>query len=665
MEILCSLPSQAASPLTHGPGQYRKEQVCGIAGVLGRVLGASSQETGRRIGRVLNHRGPDRSAVHLLPRNAGIFVHTRLRVIDLSEAADQPFLSDCGQIALVFNGEIYNHRDLRRDLQARGYNFLTSSDTEVILRLYEACGPSAWSELDGMFAFAVHDARSSKLYLMRDRAGKKPLVYAEPRPGEIFFASESKALAEVPDFHLEPDWSSLPELMAFGYVATPRSFIKGLRRVEPAHRIDWSPGSGSSTRRYWALPAPAEGLSLSVNEAACRVRETVSRAVKKRLVADVPMGALLSGGIDSSVIVAEMASSSPEPVRSFAAGFPDDTTFDETPAARKVASQLGLEHRELQVSLSPQALLSKLLWHHDEPYGDSSALALYGISELTRQHVTVVLTGDGGDELFGGYTRFLGAILLEWIPRHLLGLGRKLFGHLPEFAGYKHPATLFRRFAEFGERTPNEQLLAWNSFFAGPALKTLFLPEVVGECFDPWTVMAPQTQILNQAASLGADRLDQILRHNFQTYLLDDLLVKADRMTMAWGLEARSPFLDTELIELCFRLPSKFKVHGLSLKWILKKAYQDLLPPNVLHQPKHGFGVPVGRWWRAGEGREMVHDLLLVPGTRCHEVFSPRVLRSLVREHESKLRDHGQRLFLLLQLELWLRCRRGAGQQAG
>jgi asparagine synthase (glutamine-hydrolysing) len=580
-------------------------------------------------------------------------------VIDLSQAADQPFVCDDGRLALVYNGEIYNFRELRRDLDARGHSFRTTSDTEVIARLYLEGGPTALDRLDGMFAFALWDGRRNGLVLMRDRLGQKPLHYTQTSDGAVAFASEIKALEAVPGFHSEPDWALLPELLTFGYVGTPRSFVRGVHRVPPAHRLEWTDAEGPRFARYWSLPEPGlPPITRSVPEATSLVRSHVRAAVRRRLVADVPMGAFLSGGIDSSVVVAEMAEATTSPVQSFAAGFPDDASFDETPAAKQVAELFGLDHRELHVRLSPLDLLEKLLWHHDEPYGDSSGVALFGISELTRQHVTVVLSGDGGDELFGGYTRFLGGLLPIGPLNPALRVAGRGLEKLPEAGGYKHPLTLARRLTEHAGRSPDEQLLAWNAFFAGPALTRLLRPEAVGADFDPWPVMQPQLRLFREAAAAGADRLDQVLRHNLATYLLDDLLVKADRMTMAWGLEARSPFLDKDLVELCFRLPSSMKIRGTSLKWILKKAYEGVLPHDILHRKKHGFGVPVSRWWRSGEGRALVHDLLLGDGAHSKEVLQPGEVRRLVQAHESGRRDHGQRIFLLLQLEMWLRRQR-------
>ncbi|NJK88170.1 MAG: asparagine synthase (glutamine-hydrolyzing) [Myxococcales bacterium] len=640
--------------------------MCGIGGVVGRLFGTEAEAVGSRMAAALGHRGPDRQSVDLLPEQMGLLAHTRLRVIDLSESADQPLWSDDRQIALVFNGEIYNFQELRNELADRGHVFRTRSDTEVILRVYEQGGRAALTRLDGMFAFALYDSRERRLLLMRDRVGKKPLVYTVLPGGGIAFASEIKALAAVPGFVVQPDFRRLPELLTYGYVATPNSFVEGVKRVEPGHQLIWTEGRIESVR-YWSLPqAGLPPLTTSFQEAATLVRDSIGQAVKRRMVADVPMGAFLSGGVDSSVVVAEMVRASASPVRTFAAGFPDDSSFDETPMARAVAKQLGLDHRELSVRVSPTEVLERLLWHHDEPYGDSSAVALYSLSKLTREHVTVVLSGDGGDELFGGYSRFLGGLWVGRFPALVTSVLDRALRAVPPLSGYKNPVELARRFTEHGQRPADEQLLAWNAYFMGSHLGSLLKPDILqnAESFDPWSVMTPQAGLLSDAKAQGSDRLDQILRHNFQTYLLDDLLVKADRSTMAFGLEARSPFLDTALVELAFRLPSSFKIRGTVQKWILKKAYEDMFPKRFLYRKKHGFGVPVSTWWRSAEGYTLLQDLLLSPNAVCHQVLKSRTLARLVQEHRAKVRDHGQRLFLLLQLEMWLRNKPAVVTQA-
>lgn len=629
--------------------------MCGIAGVVFGPRLTAPAALGRAMCGSLRHRGPDAQGWAELPQHAGLFAHTRLSVIDLSDRARQPFWSSCGQVALVFNGEIYGFETLRKELVDRGCRFSSESDTEVLLHRYLEFGPAGLDALDGMFALALYDARHERLILMRDRTGKKPLYWTRLPTGAVAFASEVKALQAVPGVVLEPEPKHLAEYLTFGYVGTPRSLYRGLHKLPPATRwLCEGPKGQPRLETYWRLPEPGQTRDVSVAEAVAEVRRTVGDAVARRMVADVPLGAFLSGGVDSSVIVAEMAQRSSRPVRTFAVGFEDDHTYDERKYAREVAQRFGADHTEMVVKSTPSDLLDSLLWHHDEPYGDSSALAVYAVSKATREHVTVVLTGDGGDEVYAGYTRFRGGVVADHVPQIAARAAHQVLSRLPEPKGYKNPVSLLRRFVEHAERDEDEQLLAWNTYFASDSLTRLLHPDVAGPRFDPWAAMTPQLALLRDARSKGADRLDQILRHNLATYLLDDLLVKTDRMTMAVSLEARSPFLDTALLNSAFTLPSHLKIRGGSLKWLLKEAYRGILPDHILDRKKHGFGVPIGAWWR-GEARGMVQDLLLSKDARCQSMLRQTEVQRIVHEHQSEHRDHGQRIFALLQLELWLR----------
>ena len=626
--------------------------MCGIAGVIGPRPRGDLAETGAAMAESLAHRGPDARAVSVLPDGRGVLAHTRLKIIDLSERAAQPFWSTCGRVVLAFNGEIYNFQDLRSTLAQRGVTFRSDSDTEVLLEQYLAFGPDGLDELDGMFAFALYDQRFDRAVLMRDRAGKKPLYWTVTPDGSLVFASEAKALVAYDGVSLEPDATRFPSLLTYGYIETPASIFRNVHRLAPATRMIRHGDEPPQMHRYWQLDFRSEPYDLASAKAA--IKTAVGEAVRRRLVSDVPLGAFLSGGIDSSIIVAEMAARSTQPVKTFCVGFDADATYDERAHARGIADRFGCDHTELVVSPSPENLLEKLLWHHDEPYGDSSALAVYAVAEATRQHVTVALTGDGGDEIFAGYTRFRGGFVAGSLPPRVASTAHRVLGRLPEPRGYKNPVALFRRFVEHGDRSADEQLLSWNTFFAGPQLKALLRPDAFGAEFDPWSVFRAQAELLETARRAGRDRLDQILRHNFATYLLDDLLVKTDRMTMAVGLEARSPFLDRDLVELAFTIPSALKMRFGSLKWLLRETYRDVLPASILDRKKHGFGVPMAQWW-TGSLRSMVDDLLLASTARCHSFLRGDKIRSLLAEHRDGRRDHTQRIFLLLQLELWLR----------
>jgi asparagine synthase (glutamine-hydrolysing) len=629
--------------------------MCGIGGVLTGTGAVDPGAVGRRMVELLRHRGPDAEGVLVLPGNGGALAHTRLKIVDLSERAAQPMVSRDGQIAIVFNSEIYDFSVLRRRLEAEGVEFRSTSDTEVILEQYISYGVLGLDALDGMFALAIHDARTGRLILMRDRAGKKPLYWTRLPDGTFLFGSEVKALTADPRFVPAIAPEHLPSYLAYGYVPTPHSLYRGLHKLPPGSRLVLDPGGEPKIESYWSLEervGPAL-RDLAVDEATTMIRDAIGRAVERRLVADVPIGAFLSGGIDSSIVVAEMAKRGSK-VRTFSVGFSDDKSYDELPQAREVARMFGTDHTELDVRASPVGLMDKLLFHHDEPYGDASALAVFAVAQATKPHVSVVLTGDGGDELFAGYTRFRGGLIAGKLPLPVVRAARVALSRMPfEPRGYKNPVSLLRRFVEHGERDQDEQLLAWNSYFAGPKLGRLLRKDAyLG--FDPWSVFADQAAILARARSRGADRLDQILRHNYATYLLDDLLVKTDRMTMAVALEARCPFLDTGLTELAFKIPSRIKMRHGRLKWLLREAYRDTLPASILDRKKHGFGVPVSKWW-SGELRGMVDDLLLSPSARMFSYLDRAEVEAVLREHRAGRFDHGLRIFALLQLELWLR----------
>jgi asparagine synthase (glutamine-hydrolysing) len=634
--------------------------MCGIAGVVGASPDTDLEGVGRAMAASLSHRGPDASGVGVLPLRRGVFAHTRLRIIDLSERAAQPFTSTDGRVHLVFNGEIYDYRSHRSVLERDGVTFRSSSDTEVILETYRRRGLDGLSTLGGMFAFAIWDAGEDRLVLMRDRLGKKPLYWALDPQGALVFGSEVKALAQHPRLSLEIEPKHLPEYLAFGYVTTPRSLYRGVHKLPPGSRLVFSPGREPRIERYWSLdervPRPER---MTEREAKGAVREAIGRAVERRLVADVPVGAFLSGGIDSAIVVAEMSARSSARVRTFTAGFRGDRSYDERDAARRIAAHFGTDHTELEVAPSPADLLGRLLDHHDEPYGDSSAIALFAIAEATKRHLSVVLTGDGGDEVFAGYTRFRGDLVAGFIPKRAARLASRMVELVPEPRGYKHPLSLARRLVEHADRSRDEQLLAWNTYFIGERLRGLLRRELF-PAFDPWSVLRDQGELLERSG----ERLDAVLRHNLATYLLDDLLVKADRMTMAVGLEARSPFLDTDLVELAFRIPAGIKMPRGRLKHLLREAYCDVLPREVLERKKHGFGVPVSRWWQ-GELREMVDDLLLSGTARTVAYLETEAVHAMVREHRSGHRDHGQRIFALVQLELWLRSLASRATQRG
>ena len=629
--------------------------ICGFLHVQGRPL---DEAAGHRMMDLLRHRGPDGSGSLVVPPDPArpgpsLFLgHRRLKIIDLSEAAHQPLPNEDRTVWVTFNGEIYNFRALRATLEGLGHRFHSHSDTETIVHAYEQYGDEFVRHLDGMFAFALWDARRRRLILARDRSGKKPLFHAFDG-GTFTFASEIKALLACPWVACEVAEEHLAEYLSFGCVRAPFTLYRGIHSLPPGTWLAVEDGAPREPVRYWdlrdAVARPSAGPTRT--EAAARVRELLTRAVESRLVSDVPLGALLSGGLDSTIVVGLMSRLSPTPVRTFTIGFSDDPSFDERPFAAAAARAFKTEHTEFVVRTDAAALLKRLLWHHDQPYGDSSAIPTYAVSRLARQQVTVVLNGDGGDEVFGGYERFHAALLAERTPRVIENLGRLAARALPRDDGYYGLRRRLERFvAGSGEPVVN-RYLGWLAIFDRDLVSRLLRPEIAARG-DAASVRAA----VAAGAALPGDAplLDRLLVLNFTTYLPDDLHVKVDRTSMANSLEARSPMLDTALVEYVGSLPPEFKVRGGRLKVLLREAFRDLVPSELLKRRKHGFGVPVDRWF-AGELRELARELLLDPASRSRRYLREAVVRQLLDEHLRGARAHGHRLWTLINLELWCR----------
>lgn len=630
--------------------------MCGIAGYVDTRGSAPELSLVEQMADLLAHRGPDSAQTRVLSSGASgptaVFGHRRLKIIDLSDAAAQPLANEDGSIVVIYNGELYNFRDLRRELEAKGHIFSSHSDTEVIVRAYESFGDEFVSRLDGMFAFALWDARRRRLLLARDRMGKKPLYYAWDGH-RLTFASEIKALRACPWVDQSVEWKRIPELLAFGYVPWPRTLHRGILQVPPASFMTLEDGRLSEPRIYWALRFAGDGGSghrIEWSDAEELIRELLRAAVKRRLVSDVPLGVLLSGGIDSSAIVALMSELG-VPVRTFTVGVEDDASYDERRFARLVAERFGTEHTEVVVRADAAALLDRLLWHLDQPLADSSAVPTYLIAGAAREHVTVALTGDGGDEVFGGYERFAAALLADRLPRtlqHACGLAARF---IPSTGGYHDIRRRLERFAADPDRPWEERYLSWVGLFGDEALSRLLSTELIAEVSadDPRSSFH---RALREAGDVPL--LHQLLYANFRTYLHDDLLVKTDRMTMANSLEARNPFLDTALVEEVALLPPQMKATAFGLKRLLRRSLRGLLPEKILRRRKHGFGVPVDKWFR-GELREPFRDLVLATDARTAGAINRAEVESLLGEHLDGRRNHGGRLWGLLALEAWLR----------
>jgi asparagine synthase (glutamine-hydrolysing) len=620
--------------------------VCGIAGLAGFSLEEATVLD--QVG-LLRHRGPDSFGLHR--GSGGLVAQTRLAIIDLV-TGDPPIANEDGSIGVAFNGEIYNFRALQREVRARGHDLKTDGDAEVIAHLAEDHDPvDLCRRLDGMFAFALWDEPRRRLVLARDRLGKKPLYYWRGPGGDIVFASELKAVLADPRVPRRLAPGAVDAYLTFGYVPTPNTFFDGIRSVPPGSVLIAAVGQEPEVQAYWQPRAPGAGgeerSPLGYEEAGAEVRRLLCDAVDKRLVADVPLGAFLSGGVDSSAVVALMARLSPRPVKTFTIGFEDVEGFDERPFARQVSKLFGTEHTEFVVNPDKAELVERLVWHHDQPFGDSSALPTFLLSELTRRHVTVALSGDGGDELFGGYERFAAALAVDAtrrVPGPVRALAERAAGRVPPalFAGRAGSVRRMLRRVDAG--LPGA-LLAWVSYIP-PEQRRLLLPGRRQWGEDDYERIWSESE--------GASVLDRLLLLNLQTYLLDDLLPKMDRMSMAHGLEVRSPLLDDALVDLALRLPPSFKVRGWSLKRVLKEAVRDLLPHELLHRRKRGFGVPLDRWFRT-DLRTYTEGMLATPGARLGELLDGDAVAALVAEHMSGHANHGHGIWTLLTLEVFLR----------
>jgi asparagine synthase (glutamine-hydrolysing) len=630
--------------------------VCGICGIVGPSAPTDPELIGKMTG-VLVHRGPDGEG-HCALRTpdgapAGWFGHRRLRILDLTEAAHQPMLAAGGQVALSYNGEIYNFRELRDDLKARGHTFASTGDTEVVLRAYEEWGDRCVERLDGMFALAIWDGRIGHMLLARDRPGKKPLYYAIGE-NRLVFGSEIKALVAggvVP----EVEAACLAQYLTFGYVPHPRTILRGVEQVPPGSILIWRPGGPATVSRFWepAFPADPRDFRRPGEDLFAETRRVFSTATARRMVADVPVGAFLSGGLDSSLVVAAMIEHASGPVHTFSIGFPDDAPSDERRFARIVAEHLGTVHTEFAVQADAVALLDRLVWHYDEPFADCSAIPTYIVSQLASEHVKVVLNGDGGDEVFGGYDRFKAAAFGRMVPPWTAPIGLHLARLMPAGSGYYSTRRRLMRFFEAAEQPVLERYLSWISVLPAWRIGAFLTPDVLAE-----TTGAPGDAFrIEYDAHPGLAPLDRLLAANFATYLPDDLAVKMDRMSMANSIETRSPFLDTALIDLMAGVSSARKVGLRRVKPLLRKAFGPQLPDVIWNRRKQGFGPPMHAWFR-GPLAELFEDEVLATDSASAQYVRRDAVQKMYEGHRAGSSDEGFRLWAFLTLERWLRTLR-------
>ena len=622
--------------------------MCGIAGFV-LLDGAAQRARVHGMCEQIRHRGPDDEGVYV-DRGCGIGMR-RLSIIDLS-TGHQPMSNEDGSVWIVFNGEIYEYKELRAELMARGHKFQTASDTETIIHLYEEEGVEGLKRLRGMFAFAIWDARQNRLLLARDRVGKKPLYYAV-LPGGIYFGSELSCLREA-GVPMETDAEALRLYFQFNYIPDPLTAYRAVRRVPAGGWLTYERGTVKQGR-YWQMPVPvaeaAPGFTHA--EAVSRVREKFDEAVRIRMIADVPLGAFLSGGIDSSSVVASMARQSREPIKTFSIGF-EESRFNELPYAKMVAEKYGTDHHEIVVRPDSIGIIRKFTKHFGEPFADSSAIPTFIVSEFAARHVKVALSGDGGDELFGGYTSLQEVQRLaafDKVPQSARRLMSWISARLPYAAYGKNYLYML------GRRSGLDRYFAFNYAPFHMRLR-LLRPEYMLPAESGFLARALPHCILPAEAGT----LAQVMYWEATANLTGDMLVKVDRMSMANSLEVRSPLLDHELIELAATIPHAWKMAGGQGKRILLDAVGDRLPPALLNRPKWGFGVPLADWFR-GSLREFLWDTVTAPKFLERGIVAPEFLRTLLEEHDSGRRDNNHWLWPLLVLALWFEeTEQGVGQ---
>ena len=630
--------------------------MCGIAGIVGHRGERVDAGVLAAMTAALHHRGPDDGGTQII-RHDELEVglgHRRLSIIDLSAAGRQPMTNEDNTLWLTFNGEIYNYRELREDLIRRGHRFASATDTEVILHGYEEEGAAFLAKLNGMFAFALWDDRERKLLLVRDRYGKKPLYY-HPSPRGLLFASELKALLEHPALERRVDPRGLSRYLFYEYLPAPHCIIAGVHKIPAGHVLTWQAGS-LFLRPYWRIRFSGNGVRVPADEAEAEgeLITLLKKAVERRLVGDVPLGVFLSGGIDSSAIVALMAELIPaERIKTFSIGF-DEASFDESAWARQVAEQFGTEHHEQR--LTAATLLSTLpeVWDLlDEPFADASVLPTYLLAKFTRRHVTVALGGDGGDELFAGYDPFLAhrlAGLYRAVPAALRdGVLEPLFQALP--VSTKNMSLDFRikQFLKGIPHPPAVRNQVWLGAFDRREQQSLLTPEARAELagYDPYDELEASLQGLS-----FRDDLERLIYLYSRDYLGEGILTKVDRASMAVSLEVRAPFLDVAFAEYVNALPSRFKLRGLTRKYLLKRSLKGRLPGDILHRKKKGFGIPLAQWLKQ-ELKPLLQETFSRERIGREGLFDAGVIQRLMEEHFSGRRDNRKPLWTLLMFQMW------------
>jgi len=625
--------------------------MCGITGKIYFNDQVTSEQDILKMNEKIKHRGPDDGGVYVSSDQKVALGHRRLSIIDLSPLGHQP-MNYLDRYWIVFNGEIYNFQEKRAMLEKEGYTFKSKSDTEVILALYDKFGKKCLEHLRGMFSFAIYDEKEKTIFCARDRVGKKPFKYYLD-DNVFIFASELKAILTQKEYKKEPDYIAINHYLTLQYCPAPLTGFKDIKKLEPAHYlfIDLKT-KGVEKERYWKLDY-SQKLDLSEDEWKKRIMEKLEECVKLRMISDVPLGAFLSGGIDSSAVVGMMSKLSDTPVKTFSIGF-EEEKYNELKYARIVAKKFKTDHKEFIVKPDAIELLPMLVRQYEEPYADSSALPTYYVSKMTRDFVTVALNGDGGDENFAGYGRYSVQKFGLWYDK-ILPIHKYFILPVSKFLAKNIKTTFFDRAYRFSQALSDNYAHRYVEsicYFTNRMKENLYTDEFKNKMknIDSYMLVADRFQ-----ESATNDKMDQCLYADFSTYLPDDLLVKVDIDTMAVALEGRSPFLDHEMLELTAKIPFSLKLNGFNnKKYILKEALKDLLPREVMYRPKMGFGIPIDVWFR-GELKEYAYNTLLSEKALARGIFKKEAIKKLLATHEKTKINHAYRIWALITIELWFR----------
>ena len=620
--------------------------MCGICGIVNLDRENHVKYTQiKRMCDALVHRGPDDDGI-FVKDNVGIGMR-RLSIIDLV-TGNQPISNEDDTIRVVFNGEIYNYLDLRQALRKKGHRFSTNSDTEVIVHAYEEYGEDCPAMFNGMFAFAIWDDRRKRLFVARDRIGIKPLYYYKDDK-RVVFGSEPKAILQTPDVPREIDPLALDNFLTFEYIPAPLSIFRDIKKLYPAHTLSLHNGA-ISTKRYWHLPV--KHCAVSKDEICNLIRDYLQDAVKIRLISDVPLGVFLSGGLDSSTLVAMMSRATDQPVKTFSIGF-EDSTYNELNYARVVAKQFQTEHHEFVIKPDAVALTEKLIGYLDEPFGDFSIFPTFLVSQMARDYVTVVLSGDGGDELFAGYDTYIANRTATHFEKLPLFIRKKIVApvmrSIPPTSKKKGIVNKAKRFVEGAMLPPDLEHVRWMIFLSSLEKNRLYTEEF-SKRLQKEDAYAFIRHYFDKARSF--DLLNRQMFVDIHSYLVDNILVKVDRMSMATSLEARVPFLDHRFVEFAANIPGKLKLKGYRTKHILKQAMSGILPPEILARGKEGFSIPIKNWLKK-ELNPMMMDVLSPQRIKQEGYFCSEYIERLKNEHVNGIENHSHRLWALMIFEIW------------